>query len=51
MTSPQTPKFSGPHRRWGRPFGQLSTVHSVVAVGLVVIVCVIFVVLVRVMMH
>jgi hypothetical protein len=38
MSAPETPKFSGPNRRWGRPFGELSPLHSIVAIALVVLI-------------
>jgi hypothetical protein len=41
-----TPKMSGPHRRCGRPFGELSPLHSGLAVGLVLVVFGLFVMLV-----
>jgi len=47
MRAPDTPKFSGPHRRWNRPFGQVSrftTIASIV-VGLLIILLVIVVLL------
>jgi hypothetical protein len=37
-----TPKFTGSHRRWGRPFGELSSFHSTVAVILVLLVIAVF---------
>jgi hypothetical protein len=44
-----TPKMSGPHRRCGRPFGELSPLHSGLAVGLVLAVFGLFVILVYMM--
>jgi hypothetical protein len=49
MPAPETPKFSGPHRRWGRPFGELSPLHSTVAIALVVLIFGLFVVIVAAM--
>jgi hypothetical protein len=46
MPPPETPKFSGPHRRWGRPFGELSPLHSIVAIALVVLIFGLFVLIV-----
>jgi hypothetical protein len=44
-----TPKMSGPHRRCGRPFGELSPFHSVVAVALVLVVFGLFLMIVSAM--
>jgi hypothetical protein len=35
LKSPETPKFSGPHKRWGRPFGQMSSFHLTVSMIIV----------------
>jgi hypothetical protein len=37
MTAPETPKFTGSHRRCGRPFGELSPFHAAVAIILVLL--------------
>jgi len=42
MQSRHTPKWSGMHRRWGRPFGELSPFHSAVAIFLAVLVLALF---------
>jgi hypothetical protein len=44
-----TPKMSGPHRRCGRPFGELSPFHSAVAVALLIVVFGLFLTLVGMM--
>jgi len=44
-----TPKMSGPHRRCGRPFGELSPLHSALAVALVLAVFGLFVTLLGMM--
>jgi hypothetical protein len=49
MAWEDTPKMSGPHRRCGRPFGELSLLHSVVAVVLVLAVFGLFVTLLGIM--
>jgi hypothetical protein len=46
-----TPKMSGPHRRCGRPFGELSPFHSVLAVALVLVVFGLFVTLLGMLSH
>jgi len=38
MSAPETPKFSGPHRRHGRPFGEHSNFHAVAAMVLVLLI-------------
>lgn len=38
----ETPKFSGQHRRFGRPCGVMSTFHVTVAVVLLLVVLTIF---------
>jgi hypothetical protein len=35
VNRPETPKFSGSHQRWGRPFGHMSSFHLSVAMVLV----------------
>jgi len=44
-----TPKMSGPHRRWGRPFGEVSRFHSGVAVALTLLVFGLFLMLLGMM--
>jgi hypothetical protein len=44
-----TPKMSGPHQRCGRPFGELSPLHSGVAIALVLVVFGLFLAIVSVM--
>ena len=39
----ETPKFWGPHRRFGRPFGELSRFHAVVSSIIVIAVLVLIV--------
>jgi hypothetical protein len=31
MKAAKTPKFSGPHRRSGHPFGELSPLHAILS--------------------
>jgi hypothetical protein len=44
-----TPKMSGPHRRCGRPFGELSLFYSILAIGLVLVVFGLFLMIVSAM--
>ena len=37
MSAPDTPKHSGLHRRYGRPFSELSTFHICVAFVIVLL--------------
>jgi hypothetical protein len=37
MQTPDTPKLAGQHRRWGRPFSELSAFSVTVAAGVVVL--------------
>jgi hypothetical protein len=51
MPTSETPKFSGPHRRWGRPFGELSRLHRVVSLALLLMVLIILAALLGIMMR
>jgi hypothetical protein len=46
---PGTPKLSGKPQRWGRPAGELSRVHAVCAVGLVLVALALFLIVLRIM--
>jgi hypothetical protein len=35
MKPPETPKFCGSDKRWGRPFGQMSSFHLTISFILV----------------
>jgi len=43
-----TPKFSGPHRRWGRPFGEVSRFAAIIAIVLGLLAIVLLVIVVRI---
>ena len=50
MATEGTPKRSGPHRRWGRPFGVSHPLHITVVLVLVIIVFVVLIGVVSLMM-
>ena len=48
MKAPGTPRFSGPHRRWGRPFSEVSRFAAIVSIVLGLLAIVVLVIVVRI---